>query len=132
MNRVPAVMAIAERRVISVLLPAGGPEDEIVRELAGAFGERLMLIGLLPAGAAGEREPCGYFAWRPRDGERLEDVLTEALAACPDSTAEPLAGLDELRGMLLALRAAAPARSRIGPLIVVEHRRGAAWRGPQH
>ena len=112
-----AVVDRRGRQVISVRLPRGGPDDYILRELTEALCDRLGFTELLPM-APGTAEADAYYAWRSPYGEPLADVLTALLASCRQASASAQVGLDELRSLLIALRAVGPGTIRVGPLIL--------------
>jgi hypothetical protein len=106
------------RRVIWFRLPEDGPDDDVFRELAAAFCQQFGLTQLLSA-APGAARSGAYYVWRSHYGVPLEEVLAALLTACPDHAVSSPAGLEELRGLLLALHSSGRGTIRIGPLILV-------------
>ena len=60
-----------------------------------------------------------YLLWSSRNGQSLERRLEMLLRGCPQDSGKPAPGLDELRGLLLALHHAGPGTLRVGPLVVI-------------
>ena len=60
-----------------------------------------------------------YLLWNSRNGQSLEGRLETLLRGCPRDIRMPAPGLDELRGLLLALHRAGPGTLQVGPLVVV-------------
>jgi hypothetical protein len=60
-----------------------------------------------------------YLLWSSRNGQSLEHRLELLLRGCPRDAGNPAPGLDELRGLLLALHHAGPGTLQVGPLVVV-------------
>jgi len=59
-----------------------------------------------------------YLLWRSLAGQPVEQRLAELVAACPNPAHPPVAGLTELRTLLLALYHAGPGTLQVGPLAV--------------
>ncbi len=76
-----------------------------------------------------------YALWRSADGLSPDAAFHKLLCACPTASAEPMAGLRELRGLLLALYAAGPGTLQIGPMVVshaADGMLGAVVRATEH
>ena len=104
-------------RIIAATLSLSGPGADIVWPLLRAFCETMDLRVLPPETRSSTRYEC-YLLWNQPGGRPLEELLTTTLAACPDRSAVPVAGLDELRGLLLALHMTGLGTIEIGPMIV--------------
>ncbi len=60
-----------------------------------------------------------YLLWSSRNGQSLERRLEMLLRGCPGDGSKTDPGLNELRGLLLALHHAGPGTLQVGPLVVI-------------
>jgi hypothetical protein len=60
-----------------------------------------------------------YLLWSSRNGQSAEHRLEMLLRGCARDGGKPDPGLDELRGLLLALHHAGPGTLQVGPLVVI-------------
>ena len=60
-----------------------------------------------------------YLLWSSRNGQSPEHRLEMLLRGCARDGGKPDPGLNELRGLLLALHHAGPGTLQVGPLVVI-------------
>jgi hypothetical protein len=64
-----------------------------------------------------------YLLWSSQNGQSPEHRLEMLLRGCARDGGKPDPGLNELRGLLLALHHAGPGTLQVGPLVVIRTRR---------
>jgi predicted nucleic acid-binding Zn-ribbon protein len=64
-----------------------------------------------------------YLLWSSQNGQSPEHRLEMLLRGCARDGGKPDPGLNELRGLLLALHQAGPGTLQVGPLVVIRTRR---------
>jgi hypothetical protein len=102
------------RQVVAAAVCSTQSEDL----LDGLLGELCDAIGLEPVFPERLDQPgtVTYYTARAAAGYPLEDTLAGLLAEVPDGTISPSPGLEELRRLLIVLRAEGPGSVQVGPL----------------